>query len=898
MTDKDLQHEVEQLRARVAALEQLQEEQDRAVLEQARTLEEAAARARKQAQELLRSEAALRDSEALYHSLVETLPLSIFRKDREGRFTFGNQRFCETLNRGLDEIRDRTDFDFYPRALAEKYRRDDHTVLETGRVLEATEEHRQPEGEMLYVHVLKAPVRDARGAVVGTQAIFWDVTAQHLAEAALQRAKDAAEAANRAKSIFLANISHEIRTPMNAVIGMTELVLDTDLTPEQREYLELVKKSADSLLSVINDILDFSKIEAGRIDIDAVAFPLRQVLGDTLYTLAVCADQKGIELACDVPDEVPDGLVGDPVRLRQVLVNLIGNAVKFTDQGEVVVSVGMEPNQGGDGAPAHGPSDSAAAPRPGPAPIALLRFSVRDTGIGIPADKQGSIFAPFAQVDSALTRRHSGTGLGLAISKRLAEMMGGGMWFESPVPAGNGDAVALATRQPGTVFHFRASFGLQQRPAVRLVPADPGRLCGLPVLVVDDNATNRRILERTLRGWQLHPVTVDGGVAALEALLAGARAGKPFALALLDGHMPGMDGFALAEQIRAQPELAGLTVLMLTSGGQPGDIARCRRLGVTSYLTKPVKQHELWRTIASALGTPSPDGGTDTGADGSLPGRESAAGTGKPPAPARALRILLAEDSPINQRLAVALLEKRGHAVHVVGDGAAALAALDQSAFDLVLMDLQMPIMDGLEATSRIRAKEKERGGHLVIVAMTAYAMKGDRERCLEAGMDGYVSKPVRAAELIQVIEDLVSLQPPARSAPGPVEEPRQAVPPFIDWSVALDYVGGDRKLLRDLAGIFLEECPRWMAELRQAIAAGNAADVKRLGHTLKGSLGHFGVPTGFEAAYQLELMGRNGILDGAPEACAVLAGHLERLRPVLAAFVENGDPGPGGSAH
>ncbi len=699
--------------------------------------------ARRQAEE------ALRDSEALYHSLVETLPLAIFRKDVHGRFTFANKRFCDSLGRPLDAIRDRTDYDFYPAELAEKYRRDDRKVMDSAQVLEAIEEHCPPGGGNLYVQVLKAPVYDARGQLVGTQAIFWDVTARIVAETQLQRAKDAAEEASRAKSVFLATISHEIRTPMNAIIGMTDLVLDTPLTAEQREYLELVKKSADSLLAVINDLLDFSKIEAGKLDLDLRPFHLRDSLGDTLDTLALAAHQKGLELACDIGADVPDGLVGDAVRLRQVVLNLVGNAIKFTDAGEVVVRVER---------------DAGAEGRPGEA---ALLFSIRDTGEGIPADKRNLLFTPFSQVDSSLTRRHGGTGLGLAISRRLAALMVGDLWLADekaengrrkvesvPPPASR---LPPSAPGPGTTFCFRARFALQAGPALRSVPAEPQELRGLPVLVVDDNATNRRILEATLERWRMRPTTVTCGPDALEVLRQASRAGAPFALALLDGHMPEMDGFTLARHIQEAPELSGLAVLMLTSGGQPGDVARCRELGIRCYLTKPVKQPDLWRTIATALGRPVPD------LDGVAPAA--------PAAEAGAVRswdVLVAEDNPVNQRLAVALLEKRGHRVTLAGDGDAAVRALQGRAFDVVLMYLQMPVLDGLEATRRIRKREAESGGHVPIVAMTAYAMKGDRERCLEAGMDGYISKPVRAAELYATLEQIQAGRPPGASTGTP----------------------------------------------------------------------------------------------------------------------------------
>jgi two-component system sensor histidine kinase/response regulator len=810
-----------------------------------------------------RAEQALRDSEALYHSLVETLPMSLFRKDRAGRFTFGNQRFCDSLRRPLDQIRGKTDYDFYPPALAEKYRADDQTVLTTGTVLELIEEHRQPDGEMLYVEVHKAPVLDSRGAIVGTQAIFWDVTARHEAEAALQRAKEAAEAANRAKSAFLATMSHEIRTPMNAIIGMTELVLDSRLTPEQRDHLELVRKSADSLLAVINDVLDFSKIEAGKIELDARPFRLRDCLGDALDTLALQAHQKGLELACDIAPDVPDGLVGDSGRLRQVLVNLVGNAIKFTDQGEVVVEVSVA-----TGGP---PVAEEAAGKPPAATEAVLHFTVRDTGIGIPADKQALLFTPFVQVDGSLTRRHGGTGLGLAISYRLAEIMGGQLWYEPP--AGDGGP-ELEGR--GAAFHFRARFGLEEGAAPS-VPATPDSLRGQSVLVVDDNTANRRILGAVLAAWGLRPTAVDGAPAALEALRQAARDGAPFALGILDARMPGVDGFQLVENIHAEPGLAGLPLLILTSGGQPGDVARCQALGVASYLTKPVRQRELWKAITAAL---APTAGLRRGV--TVEAEPEAA------RPALwALRVLLAEDNPVNQRVAVALLEKRGHTVTVAGDGVAALAALEQQPFDVILLDVQMPVLDGLETARRIRARERQAGGHVPIVAMTAYAMKGDREKCLEAGMDAYLAKPVRAHELFEVIDTvLAGASCSAAARQGPESDPGTGV----NWEAALTYVGGDRQLLRDMVGLYLEEVPRWRAELHGALAAGNVADVKRMAHNIKGSMAHFGADAAFAAARHLETLARGGILTDAAAACAALEQELARVEPVLAAFARDAD--------
>jgi len=663
-----------------------------------------------------RAEKALAKERSLLRTLVDSLPDYIYAKDLESRFLMVNKPGARMMGAANpDQLLGKTDFDFYPEPMASQYRDDEKRILETGRPLIGQAETclEPATNTPKWILTTKVPFCDESGKVLGLIGSGRDITELKRITEELRQAKAEAEAANRTKSEFLANMSHEVRTPMNGILGMTELALQTSLTGEQREYLNTVKVSAESLLTILNDILDFSKIEAGKLDIERIDFNLVDTVEEALSSFAIPAQQKGLELISYVDPEIPVRVLGDPTRLKEILTNLLGNSLKFTDRGEVSVEVRLDKEVD---------TEQGAHPER----LLLTRFAVRDTGIGIPREKLKLIFEPFTQSDNSMTRKYGGTGLGLTISTRLVEMMGGRLWVES---------------EPGqgAVFYFTLPLGFagESGPAESetLVPA------GVSVLVVDDNATNRRALEMTLRNWGMRPVIVSSGNQALMAIQASVSAGVDFGLMLVDSQMPDMDGFMLVARIKQNPALPDTPIIMLTSRRE--DIERCRGLGLAEYLMKPVRRAQLRQVITNV-------------SSGKAPYYEAAAGLPAVEMPAEARRpltILLAEDNAVNQRLGVLMLEKYGHSVSVAVNGEEVLAMLETRDFDVILLDIQMPRMDGFEVTKAIRTSEAVTNKHQLIIAITACAMKGDLEKCLNAGMDAYVSKPVRPRELFATLD-------------------------------------------------------------------------------------------------------------------------------------------------
>jgi two-component system sensor histidine kinase/response regulator len=714
----------------------------------------------------------------------------------------------------------------------------DLLIQETRRLrerVELTARHQDGQEFPVEAAISSVPLGESRSFA----AFVHDVSKRKRDEHEKEEAKRAAEEGSRVKSEFLANMSHEIRTPLNGIIGMTELALETELTREQRDYLETVELSADSLLSVINSILDFSKIEAGKVELETIDFELRDCMEAALKILAVSADEKGLELLCDFAAEVPDAVMGDPGRLRQILVNLLGNAIKFTQQGEVALKVQVEQEEGNR---------------------ITLHFVVSDTGIGIATEKLETIFESFSQADTSTTREYGGTGLGLTISRRLVELMGGKIWIESQVGVGSD-------------FHFTLPFTRSEvLPGKQDLLAPAQMLAGLRVLVIDDNRTNRRILGGLLKSWGMEPTVVSGAEEALSALAAVDKSGHSFHLIVTDMHMPKMDGFALVEKIKEGGGFPTATIMMLTSGGHRGDAARCQQLGIAAYLLKPVRKMELHEAIAKVLGTKE-----QGGAPAAMVTRDSLV---EEHGPQSCLEILLAEDNPVNQKLATRLLEKRGHKVVVTGNGQEALAALSRRSFDLVFMDVQMPELDGISATTILREKERLTGTHQTVIAMTALVMKQDQERCLQAGMDGFLTKPIRPEELDEVLDSVQLQRIKARGEVAPRPDPAQYP---INVDELFHRLDGDRKFLAELTELFRADYPGKVNAIHHAIERRDAAGIQSAGHALKGALSNLGAPAATKLAAKLESYGAAGDIASANSTIRALETELIRTDEALA---------------
>ena len=803
--------------------------------EQMAKLERTNAALVKEITERQRAEAALAQERDLLRALLDTMPDAIYFKDSQSRFLRCSRAMAQRFGAAdPQEMIGKSDFDFFADEHARQAYEDEQRIIRTGEpVVGITEKETWPDGHVTWVSTSKLPFRQADGTVIGTFGVSRDVTPLILAEQEHARARDIALEGTRLKSQFLANMSHEIRTPMNGIMGMTNLLLDTELGPEQREFAQTIAASAEALLTLINDILDFSKIESGKLTFETLDFEVQEAVDATLELAAEGAQAKGLELTGFVPPEVPRRLRGDPGRFRQVLTNLVANAVKFTERGEVTVRLSLQ-----DRADTH----------------VILRVEVHDTGIGIPPEAQGRLFQAFSQADGSTTRKYGGTGLGLAISRQLVELMGGEIGVHSEPGQGSTFWFTLRLELP-------SSSGTPETSGRR----NAERLANVRVLIVDDNATNRRLLEHQTGAWKMRSTSVASAAEAL-ARLREATA-DPFTLAVLDMQMPEMDGLDLARAVKSDPAIAGTRLVLLTSLGLLTSADDLRATGIEVCLSKPVRQSRLLDALAGVLG----------GASAPASRVPRLAAPGRPRA--HRLRVLVAEDNVINQKVALRQLRKLGFTADAVANGLEVLEALQRIPYDVVLMDCQMPELDGYEATRRIRAQEAEAARHsptakphVHIIAMTASAMQGDRDKCLAAGMDDYLSKPVREAELDAVLARCPAAQgpPPPRAfelhlATGaPEAAPAGLLPQvLVDLERLQDVSGGDEQQLRGLIELYLGEAGGLMKRLEAAFTSGAPAEVQRLAHALRGASLNLGLPGMVPALEALERLAKTGSLGG-----------------------------------
>ncbi|HUI64365.1 MAG TPA: response regulator, partial [Bacteroidota bacterium] len=781
----------------------------------------------------------LQDQRSFLRKVIDLNPSFIFAKNRSGRFTLANRALAEAYGVTVDEMIGKTDADFnpHPEEVAQ-FRKGDLEVFESGRgTLTPEEEFTGADKERRWLQVMKVPITSDGASEPQVLCVASDITLQKKAALQMQQAKESAEAATRSKSEFLANMSHEIRTPMNAIIGMTGLLLDTSLDDEQREFIEIVRTSGDSLLTIINDILDFSKIESGKLDLEHQAFLLTTCVEESLDLLAPRAVEKGVELAYLLDECVPQSIVGDVTRVRQILVNLLSNAVKFTEKGEIVISVTSKVLEGGRHE---------------------LTFSVRDTGIGIARDRLDRLFKSFSQVDSSTTRQYGGTGLGLAISKRLSELMGGRMWVESTLGVGSTFffTIVAPSAPTGLRVHLRG---------------DQPQLEGKRLLIVDDNATNRKILTMQARSWGMHPEAVASAPEALRML----GDGHSFDIAILDMHMPEMDGATLSTEIRRRYDAESLPLVMLTSVSSSARALREKHgdLGLAAFLNKPIKPSQLYDVLIGIFSN-----GNAVKPSAAPQGRPASGVVRRLP-----LRILVAEDNVINQKVALRMLDRLGYRADVAGNGAEAVAAIQRQQYDVVFMDVHMPEMDGFEATRKIRAIEG-RLTHTNIIAMTANALQGDRERCLESGMDDYIAKPVRQSDLAAAIKRrLPYVQGAEGGAPSPV-----AADELVDENVLreLQDLGGEDEpdLVGQIIRMFILEAPQRIELIRTGLCTGDLKTVRETAHQLKGASRQLGLRAMAALCQRLEDCEKTPDRSGNENVLAELHVQFQKTAEILTA--------------